>query len=174
MKTRVVALLLAMAALPAFAHVTLAVDKAPAGSYFKAVLQVPHGCKGAATTGITVLLPEGVQKPRPQPKTGWTLDFKKEKLAQAYDFYGEKVTEDVRQISWTKGNLPDDQFDEFGISLKLPEAAGRVLLFKVIQYCGDQKTEWTIDPATLPAGHAHHSTPAATLTLLPANPAHTH
>ena len=57
----------------AFAHIVLAVREAPAGSYFKAVFQVPHGCEGAATTGIQVDLPDGIVVAKPAPNPGWQL-----------------------------------------------------------------------------------------------------
>ena len=43
------ALLAAMATPWASAHVTLERTQAPADSYYKAVLQVPHGCKASPT-----------------------------------------------------------------------------------------------------------------------------
>src|SRR3546814_2317884 len=57
---------------PASAHITLQTDAAAVGSYYKAVLRVPHGCKGAATTAIKIRIPEGVISVKPQPKVGWT------------------------------------------------------------------------------------------------------
>ena len=38
---------------PAMAHVTLENQSAPVGATYKAVLRVPHGCKGAATSTTT-------------------------------------------------------------------------------------------------------------------------
>jgi len=38
--------------LPAFAHVSLQVPTAAAGSTYRGILQVPYGCDGAATTSI--------------------------------------------------------------------------------------------------------------------------
>ena len=73
MKTRINiaigALLLALASTnPALAHVTLAVPTATPGTGYKAVLRVPHGCDGAATTGIRVQIPEGYIAVKPMPK----------------------------------------------------------------------------------------------------------
>ena len=42
----------------AAAHITLATQKAFADSSYKAVLRVPHGCEGKATTAIRVRIPE--------------------------------------------------------------------------------------------------------------------
>ncbi|MBP2291876.1 DUF1775 domain-containing protein [Azospirillum rugosum] len=66
-------LCLAAAAGTASAHVSLETREAPAGSYCKAVLRVPHGCGGAATTAVRIRLPEGVIGVKPMPKPGWKL-----------------------------------------------------------------------------------------------------
>ncbi|MDT8465965.1 DUF1775 domain-containing protein, partial [Alcaligenes nematophilus] len=58
----------------AVAHVSLQTKQAPVGSSYKAILSVPHGCKGSATTKIRVRIPEGVVGVKPQPKAGWTLE----------------------------------------------------------------------------------------------------
>ena len=46
-------------ALPAAAHVTLDQSTMPADSYLRVAIRVPHGCDGAATTGIRLQIPEG-------------------------------------------------------------------------------------------------------------------
>ena len=58
---------------PAAAHVTLENREAPVGATYKAVLRVPHGCEGTATTSLRVRIPEGVIGVKPMPKPGWTL-----------------------------------------------------------------------------------------------------
>ena len=59
MKTKMM-FALAVIAPWAQAHVTLEQKQAPAGSYYKAVVQVTHGCAGSAMTAIRVQIPEGV------------------------------------------------------------------------------------------------------------------
>jgi uncharacterized protein YcnI len=70
---------------PAQAHVTVDPVAAPAGSYVRVALRVPHGCNGAATTRITLDLPEGIYsaKPMPMPKPGWRLTVERRRLPQA-------------------------------------------------------------------------------------------
>ena len=60
----------------AFAHITLEAGSATAGSTYKAVLRVPHGCDGKATTAIRVRIPEGVIAVKPMPHPGWQLATK--------------------------------------------------------------------------------------------------
>jgi uncharacterized protein YcnI len=55
----------------AAAHVTLEQGEAPADSYHKAVLQVPHGGNGSPTRRLRVRIPDGVTSVKRQPKTGW-------------------------------------------------------------------------------------------------------
>jgi uncharacterized protein YcnI len=132
---------------PAFAHVELETDKAPAGGSFKLVFMVPHGCAGSATVGLRVRIPDGVIKAKPMPKYGWTLTTVAEKLATPIDYYGTKLTEDVREIDWSKGNLPDDFYDEFVIVAKMPDTPGKTIYFPVIQECAKGESRWIEIPA---------------------------
>ena len=63
------------AAGPALAHVDLVTDEAAIGE-FVATFQVPHGCDGAATTGIQIQIPAGVFDVKPMPEPGWKLAMK--------------------------------------------------------------------------------------------------
>lgn len=136
------ALLLAPAT--ALAHVTMEVQQAAAGSTYKAVLRVPHGCAGAATLKVRVQIPEGFIAVKPMPKTGWTLDIIKGTYEGNYDLHGGKVTEGAKELSWT-GNLPDDYYDEFVFRGTLTKAfaAGSTVYFPVVQECeGDMAERW--------------------------------
>nr|WP_263486003.1 DUF1775 domain-containing protein [Mesorhizobium sp. CO1-1-11] len=44
----------------AFAHITLETQEAAVGSTYKAVLRVPHGCDGKATTAVRAPHPHGM------------------------------------------------------------------------------------------------------------------
>jgi hypothetical protein len=55
-----VGLLAAAFAGNAAAHLTANPNEAPADSYFRTALRVPHGCKGSPTVAVRVKLPEGV------------------------------------------------------------------------------------------------------------------
>jgi periplasmic copper chaperone A len=96
----------------ASAHVTLEASMAPADSTYKAVLRVGHGCDGAATTKIRVQVPLGVRQAKPMPKPGWELTTVIEKLPEPYDWYGTTITEEVREIEWSGGKLPDAFYDD--------------------------------------------------------------
>jgi len=146
------------------AHVTLESRSAPAGSYYKAVFRVPHGCEGAATTGLRVQLPEGAVSVKPMPKPGWTLAIVRAPLSTPIKADHGTITEVVREVSWEGGRLPDEQFDEFALMMKLPDAPGR-LYFPVIQECDAKVVRW-IDIPSESASSASR-TPAPGMTLTP-------
>jgi hypothetical protein len=162
---------------PVAAHVVLDQPSAAAGSSTKAALRVSHGCEGAPTTGVAVQVPAGFQGAKPQPKAGWTLAVRREKLATPYTSHGKTVTEDVVDIRWTAASreaaLPDGQFDEFVLMGHLPDAAGP-LWFKVLQTCETGQNDWSQVPAAGTSTKGLKS-PAALLEVLPAVPApHAH
>ena len=136
--------------MPAFSHVSLETGSAPAGSTYKAVFQVGHGCQGSPTTGISVQIPAGFQGAKPYPKAGWTLQTKLGKLAKPYDNHGKQVTDDVTTVSWTAASkeaaLPEAYFDEFMLRGKLPDTAGPIW-FNVLQTCTNGSANWSEVPA---------------------------
>lgn len=163
--------LLSLASTVAPAHVTLEQPSAPAGSYYKAVFRVGHGCAGSPTIGLTVALPAGVMAAKPMPKPGWSLATRIEKLSQPYQSHGRTVTEDVAAVSWRGGPLPDAHYDEFVIRLRLPQTPGP-LYFRVAQFCEQGRIDWADIPAE-GRTPGDYKTPAAVLEVLPADaPAH--
>ena len=133
---------------PATAHVSLETKQAPAGSTYKAVLQIGHGCEGSPTRSIRVQIPEGVIAVKAMPKPGWELTTKVGQYARAYDYFGAKLTEGVKEIAWTGGNLPDEWYDEFVFRVRLPDAApGGVIRFPIVQECAEGVHRWIEVPA---------------------------
>jgi uncharacterized protein YcnI len=130
------------AASASFAHITLEQQKAKAGSTYKAVLRVGHGCDGAPTTTLRVQMPAGVKQAKPMPKAGWELKTIVEKLAEPYDWYGQTITEDVSEIVWSGGSLPDNFYDEFVFRATLPETVDQMVYFKTVQECDGGVHRW--------------------------------
>jgi periplasmic copper chaperone A len=88
------------AAPPAAAHVTLEAQQAQAGAAYKAVFRVPHGCDGAPTVRLHVVLPEGSLDARPMPKPGWSLRTVRRPLAEPVpDGHGGEMRETARPKS---------------------------------------------------------------------------
>jgi hypothetical protein len=92
-----------------------------AGSGSTIFLRPGHGCDGDATNALTVNIPTGVTNVKAQQKAGW------------------KVTASPTQITWSGGNLPDDQFDDFGLKLTWPSLPAGVtsqkFYFQAVQTC---------------------------------------
>lgn len=165
-------LALAASVLPAAqAHVTLEQASAVAGSTYKAVFRVGHGCAGSPTTRITVFLPPGFVGAKPMPKPGWALSIQNEPLLQPYDSHGQPITERAAVITWSGGRLLDAEYDEFVLRGNLPAEAGQHY-FRVLQSCEKGENDW----AAIPTGHDQPAFPAAVLTLTPATakPSHQH
>lgn len=157
-----------LAAAPAGAHVFLDVKEAPAGSAFKAVIAVPHGCEGKATTAIGVILPEGFVSAKPMPKPGWTLSTRTTEYAHPYTVHGKEMREGVTEVLWSEGSLPDGYYDEFVVRGQVMGAQpGAKLAFKVQQSCGETEVGWTEIAAAGADAHAL-AHPAPLLTVLAA------
>ncbi|MGV8996070.1 MAG: YcnI family protein [Parvibaculaceae bacterium] len=134
---------LAAFATPASAHVTLETGMSSWGSYYKAVLRVPHGCDGAATTGLSVDIPEGVIAVKPKLMAGWAIKTTSGKYAHTYTMHGKPVSEGVKTVSWSGGAVPDDRFDEFTFLVKLPDDKEIMrIYFPVTQTCGPTVVKW--------------------------------
>lgn len=166
MRNRIALAFLLASALPAAAHVTLAEPTAKSGSYYVAMFRVSHGCDGAPTTALSVSIPQGILIARPQPKAGWTIEKEHAPLsAPAKGEMGEAITQRVSKITW-HGKLEADEFDQFGLLLKLPVMSGPLAL-PVVQSCEKCEADWTQTPA---AGQDPHAMkfPAPVLTVTPA------
>jgi len=156
MKTPLIALLALLVPVAAHAHVVAAPGEAKAGSYSAIVFRVGHACgTGDTTLKVRVEVPDAVASARPQPKTGWTIDI-------------EKAEDKTTAVTWT-GRLPDDQFDDFALLMKLPVLAendkAAALVFPVIQTCEKGESQWTeiVDPER-PTEKLTHPAPVVRLT----------
>ena len=157
---------LGLVATSASAHVGFIQTEATQDSYVRFALKIPHGCSGKPTDTVRIQLPDGIQAAKPMPKAGWELNTIRAPLAKPYDMHGKRITEDVSEIVWSKGSLPDAFYDEFVFQAKVA-AQSSTLYFTVTQQCGADRLVWN--------EHSHDADhPAATLKVLPAAPASEH
>ena len=169
--TGAIALFSALLSTATFAHITLEEPGAQAGSMYKAVFRITHGCEGSPTRSIVVYLPPGVVGAKPMPKAGWNLSIQKEKLAQPYEMHGKKIDERAAVIEWEGGRLQDSEYDEFVIRMSLPAEPG-VVRFRILQKCEQGEMDWAATPAIDKPAPKY---PAPALELKPASaPAHHH
>lgn len=125
----------------AHASVQLYGSTPTASGYGQMFVRIPHGCAGAATDTIKVQIPAGFASVKAQAKAGWSVSTVKAD--------GKNVSE----VTWSGGNLPDSNFDDFGLSVKFPATAGTYYV-PVVQLCGASSVAWTQIPA---AGEDSHS-----------------
>lgn len=154
-------------ATPALAHITLEAREARVGASYKAVLRVPHGCEGTATTAIRVKIPDGVIAVKPMPKPGWTLETKSGAYGKTYNhLHNARLSEGVVEISWSGGKLPDAHYDEFVFTgfVSRDLEPGKTLYFPVVQECEKGVHRWIEIPA---AGKDEPGEPAPAVKLLP-------
>ena len=153
----------------AYGHITLETPSAPAGSSYKAVFRVPHGCEGTATVRLRVRLPDGVVNVKPQPKPGWDVSTVMEKLAKPIILdHGREMTETVREVDWAGGKLPDSFYDEFVVRVELPDKPDATLYFPVVQECEKGVNRWIEIPEPGKTSRDYKE-PAPQLKLLPKN-----
>lgn len=124
-----------IAATPASAHATVQMygGKATAGGYGALWMRIPHGCEGSPTRRVMITLPASFGSAKPQMIGGW-----KAKVVTKAD--------GSRQVIWnaTGDPLPDDQFADFGVSVKWPATEGEVAL-PTVQTCIKGKVAWIGD-----------------------------
>lgn len=162
----------------ALAHAGISPKTADNGATVRAVITVPHGCDGAATTDVIVKLPEGFVSAKPMVKAGWNVTITKGAYAKTYSVHGSDVTEGALEVRWSGGNVPDDQIDEFVIqgSVQGFDAEG-TLPFLTTQLCGTTASvAW--DQVAAPGQDAHaleHPAPVMKVTMAaPADAHHDH
>lgn len=139
--------LLVTPALPgvAGAHVEVTPSKAPAGKTVSMALEVGHGCDGAATTSLEVLVPKGIERYSAKAVPGW------------------KESSPAGKMKWTGGPLPDHDVMKFPFTARFYGEKGSEEVFKILQKCeGGASTAW-IQQA--PPGGAEPENPASVVTL---------
>jgi uncharacterized protein YcnI len=150
----------------ASAHATLETQQAVAGSYYKAVVRVGHGCPGGqASLKIRVKVPEGVTSVKPMPKAGWEMSIVKAALKTPIsDGHGGQITEGVSEVIWT-GKLEDAHYDEFVLRGKLPDQPG-MMWWPIVQECANGAHRWIEIPAEGQSADSLKE-PAAGLKIVP-------
>ncbi len=143
---------LVLLAIPASAsaHVTLQPEEATAGDYTVLNVRVPNERDDAATTRVDVQFPPGFVFASYQPVAGWSVQVQMEKLAEPLTSHGEEITEQVSRMTWTadgKAGVQAGQFQDFPISVQIPDKAGEALTFKALQtYDDGEVVRWIGGP----------------------------
>jgi uncharacterized protein YcnI len=144
------AVLAAALALPAAAsaHVTLQPDTAPADGFTRLDVRVPNERDDAGTVKVDVQLPPGFAFVSYEPRPGWKVTVKRDKLDQPIEVEEDfEVDEQVSRITWSGGRIGPGEFLDFGLSLRMPKGeAGDKLTFKALQTYEDGEIVRWIGP----------------------------
>lgn len=138
---------LAVACVPsgASAHVTLQPKEVPAGAFKRLDVRVPNERDDASTTKVEVKFPPGFIFVSYEPVAGWTATVKMARLAEPVEVFGEQHREQVDTITFaTSGRgIAPGQFQDFGLSVGLPDRPDTKLTFKALQtYSSGEVVRW--------------------------------
>lgn len=135
----------------ASAHVTLQPSEVPAGGFTRLDVRVPTERDDASTTKVAVQFPPGFTTVSTEPVPGWTAKVTRAKLAKPQvNDEGEKITDRVDTVTWTAAGgqgIGPGQFQDFGMSVAIPDKAGSALTFKAVQtYSSGEVVRWIGPP----------------------------
>jgi uncharacterized protein len=130
------------------AHVTVQPSEVPAGGFTRLDVRVPNERDNASTTKVEVKFPAGFTEVSTEPVPGWSVKETRSKLAQPEtNDEGEKVADQVDTITWTgdgnQGKIGPGEFQDFGLSVAVPDKPGTSLTFKALQtYSNGEVVRW--------------------------------
>jgi periplasmic copper chaperone A len=146
------ALVAALAVAPtAVAHVTLQPEETVAGDFTRLDIRVPNERDNASTTKVEVRMPPGFLFVSTQPVQGWDAKVTMRKLDKPVEQFGEQISEEVDRVTFTgdgeTGVIRPGEFQDFGLSVGVPDKAGSTLTFPSLQtYSNGEVVRW-IGPA---------------------------
>ena len=108
---------------------TLQPEEIPAGGFARLDVRVPTERDDASTTKVEVQLPAGFLSVSTEPVPGWDAKIVKRKLDKPVEQFGEQVSEEGGQVSFTANGdaagIGPGEFQDFGLSLSVPERHAR-------------------------------------------------
>jgi MYXO-CTERM domain-containing protein len=155
-------------ATPAWAHVTIEPSQAPKGSDAVLAFTVPNEMDNADTTKVEITFPTDhpIADASVEPVTGWTATVQMTKVQTPIKTDSGSTTDAVQSVTWTGGAIKPGQFQQFTVSVGLPDDADS-LEFKALQtYSNGQVVRWIEDT---PKGGPEPENPAPVLTLTSAS-----
>src|SRR3954454_12136655 len=142
---RLISLAAVALATSASAHVTVSPQQSAPGAREKYELRVPNERKSATIT-IEFHFPASLRVTAVEQKPGWQ--------AEAF----RDASGNLTGVRWV-GNLPPEEFTEFGLLGVNPAAAGELAFTAIQAFADGTKLEWS--------GAAGSKTPAPRVTLKP-------
>lgn len=130
-------------ATPALAHVSVKPSTVASGAFQTFTVSVPNERENP-TTGIRLVIPDGLKHVTPSVKAGWDVDLRKETVD------GQEV---VKEIIWQNGSIPAERRDDFSFSAQAPATTGSLAWKAYQSYQDGEVVAW--DQA--PGGSDDHS-----------------
>jgi uncharacterized protein YcnI len=131
----------------AAAHVTMNPEEWEAGGFARFAVRVPNERDNADTIEVTVRFPQSIISASFQPMPGWKRSIEMEPLDQPIEEEGEQITEHIASVTWSGGKIAPGEFEEFGVSFRVPETPGEDLVFPSIQtYSNREVVRWIGPP----------------------------
>ena len=131
----------------AAAHVTMNPEEWEAGGFARFAVRVPNERENADTIEVTVRFPQSIISASFQPMPGWKRSIEMEPLDQPVEEEGEQITEHIASVTWSGGKIAPGEFEEFGVSFRVPETPGEDLVLPAIQtYSNGDVVRWIGPP----------------------------
>jgi uncharacterized protein len=162
------AVLVAVMALPASAHVSIQPSTATKGSFATVAFQVPNE-EAAKTVKVQVKFPEepAIADAAVQPVSGWKVAVKKAPLSPPVTTdEGDSLSERLDTITWTAddgGGLGEGEFQQFLVSMALPDDVDSLQFPTIQTYDDGDEVRWI---QQTPAGGAEPENPVPELKLV--------
>jgi uncharacterized protein YcnI len=147
----------AIAAPAAQAHVTLNPRTAVANSFARLDVRVPNERDETSTRSVAVTFPDGFYSVSVKRVWGWRATVTMRRLATPVQSEDGPITERVGKVTWRaigrENRIAPHFFEEFGLSMRIPNVPGRALAFPSTQtYDDGEVVRWV--------GAANSETPA--------------
>ena len=96
---------------------------------------------------MTVRFPQSIISASFQPMPGWERSIEMEPLDEPIEDEGEQITEHIASVTWTGGRIRPGEFEEFGVSFRVPETPGEDLVVPALQtYSNGEVVRWVGPP----------------------------
>jgi uncharacterized protein YcnI len=157
----------ALAALPASAHVTISPDTAAqGGGDVQLTFRVPNEETNASTTQLQVAFPTDhpIASVLVQPMPGWTAKVDTATLSTPIHTDDGDISQVVSQITWSGGSIAPGQYGAFTVLLgQLPSGTSQIAFKSVQTYSNGDVVRW-IDLTQAGQPAPDHPAPVLTLT----------
>lgn len=124
--------------LAVYAHVTVSPKTAQTGERVTFTVSVPNE-KELATTELRLVVPDTLEGAQPTIVAGWEIET-----------VGER--EQIREITWSGGNIPAGQRADFTLKGQVPASAGKIEWKAYQTYADGKVVAW--DQSESSHGHA--------------------